>query len=94
MAQISALTHFLGQGMVRPSSYHAIVANSKQQIQGTWSTSIYVQNSRLDDQPPSVMFRFYGKHLIHICPRPAANFLRRNGRVRQLCINSARHAGH
>lgn len=34
---------------------------------GTWSTSIYVQNSRLDDQPPSVMFRFYGTAVYVSC---------------------------
>ncbi|KAF7437291.1 hypothetical protein PC9H_004129 [Pleurotus ostreatus] len=34
---------------------------------GTWSSSIYVQNSRLDDQPPSVMFRFYGTAVYVTC---------------------------
>ncbi|KAF9493948.1 hypothetical protein BDN71DRAFT_1449609 [Pleurotus eryngii] len=34
---------------------------------GTWSTSLYVQNSRLDDQPPSVMFHFYGTAVYVSC---------------------------
>ncbi|KDQ30325.1 hypothetical protein PLEOSDRAFT_1101322 [Pleurotus ostreatus PC15] len=68
----SAVISYLGpwshqQEWCVPSSYHTTVANSKQPIQGTWSTSIYVQNSRLDDQPPSVMFRFYGTAVYVSC---------------------------
>ncbi|KAF4607149.1 hypothetical protein EYR38_001208 [Pleurotus pulmonarius] len=45
--------------MVRPRPLH-LYQQVKGRNLGTWSTSLYVQNSPLADQPPTVSFEFLG----------------------------------